>query len=63
MKLTKLQKEIREKLIIDCVDNYKDDYNLTYQEIGQIFHITKQAVRKMELKVGGERINKRLGIG
>lgn len=50
MELTKLQQEIREKMVIYAIEKLKDHYGLSDQDIGDIVGITKQAVYKIRLK-------------
>ena len=50
MELSKLQQEIREKMVLYALSNLKEDYHLSDEDIGQIVGITKQAVYKIRLK-------------
>lgn len=50
MELSKLQQEIREKMVIFALNSLKEDYQLSDEDIGQIVGITKQAVYKIKLK-------------
>lgn len=50
MELSKLQQEIREKMVIYALNNLKEDYQLSDEDIGEIVGITKQAVYKIKLK-------------
>lgn len=46
--LNKIQQEIREKLVILAKEQFQKDYNLSNQDIGDIFGITRQAVYQIE---------------
>lgn len=50
MELSKLQQEIREKMVLYALNNLKEDYHLSDEDIGQIVGITKQAVYKIKVK-------------
>lgn len=50
MELSKLQLEIREKMVLYALNNLKDDYHLSDDDIGEIVGITKQAVYKIRKK-------------
>lgn len=50
MELSKLQQEIREKMVLYALSNLKGDYHLSDEDIGQIVGITKQAVYKIKVK-------------
>lgn len=48
--LNKIQQEIREKLVVIAKDQFQKDYNLSNQDIGDIFGISRQAVYQIEIK-------------
>ena len=50
--LTKLQQEIREKLVIYALKNFKPDYQLSNQDIADIFTLSRQGVHKIEVRNG-----------